>query len=86
MPRRKIRQSENFVAHAYKNIATNANGLNAQQLRQMRIAADRLALMDEVFTIEQLIEPAEVAVALPPVTNTDDQILENLRAKHQVEP
>ena len=86
MPRRKIRQSENFVAHAYKNIATNANGLNAQQLRQMRIAADRLALMDEVFTIEQLIEPAEVAVALPPITNTDDQILENLRAKHQVEP
>ena len=83
MPRRKIRQSENFVAHAYKNIATNANGLNAQQLRQMRIAADRLALMDEVLRPEQLVEPKDLPLEPVPQVDTDDQILANLRAKHQ---
>ena len=85
MPRRKIRQSENFVAKAYKDIAINKQGYTCQQLREMRIAADRLALMDEIFTAKQLVEPTEVPVTAIPRVDVDDQVLNNLRAKHQGE-
>jgi hypothetical protein len=77
MPRRKRHQSADFVAGAYKKIALNKEGFNAQQLTQMRIAADHLALMDDIFKIEQLVE----SVASPAVPQ-EDTLLASLRAKH----
>lgn len=87
MPRRKKGQSADFVAGAYKKIAQNKEGFNAQQLREMRLAADRLALMDEILTIEQVApdqsaQPATSATPAPPAQPIEDTLLANLRAKH----
>jgi hypothetical protein len=79
MPKRRKGQSTDFVAGAYKRIALNKEGLNAQQLKEMRLAADRLALMDGIFTQEQLVDG--VAAPLPPAP-TENDLLANLRAKH----
>lgn len=81
MPRRKRGQSSDFVAGAYKKIALNKDGMNAQQLTQMRMAADRLALMDGIFTMEQLADNVQPPVQPAP---TEDSLLANLRAKHGV--
>jgi len=76
MPRRRKHQSADFVAGAYKKIALNKEGFNAQQLTQMRMAADHLALMDDIFKIDQLVEPAPAGVP------QEDTLLATLRAKH----
>jgi hypothetical protein len=77
MPKRKKYQSADFVAGAYKKIALNKEGFNERQLLQMRMAADRLALMDEIFKVEQLVEPVSAV-------STEDTLLASLRAKHGV--
>jgi hypothetical protein len=77
MPRRRKGQSADFVAGAYKKIALNRDGMNAQQLTQMRMAADRLALMDGIFTQDQLTDSPQA-----PVPAADDSLLASLRARH----
>lgn len=79
MPKRRKGQSTDFVAGAYKRIALNKEGLNAQQLTQMRLAADRLALMDGIFTQGQLVDGVAPPMPTPP---TENDLLANLRAKH----
>jgi len=77
MARRRKYQSADFVAGAYKKIALNKDGFNAPQLMQMRMAADRLALMDEIFKPDQILDPPPIPAETP--LSAADQLLESMR-------
>jgi|GEM_PF-3925554 hypothetical protein len=84
MAKRKKDQGLNFIAAAYKRIMLNGGAkgpFDHKQLTVMLKAADRLALMDKVFSAEQLA--AADAGNLSSSSITEDQILADMRAKHQ---
>ena len=80
MAKRRKDQSLNFIAGAYKRIMLNKEKFNSMQLTVMLKAADRLALIDKVFSAEQL---AAADAGNIPISSTDDALLAEMRAKFQ---
>jgi hypothetical protein len=80
MAKRQKRQGVNILVGAYKRIMLNGGAkgpFNHRQLAVMLQAADRYALIDGVFTSEQI---AAMSHGEMPVV-TDDAVLAELREK-----
>jgi gamma-glutamylcyclotransferase (GGCT)/AIG2-like uncharacterized protein YtfP len=77
MAKRKLSKGRNFILGSLRYVIKNAHKYNASELHIVLAAIDRLAFIDDLYTVE-LVAPANPRIHSPVNPATEQELKENV--------